>query len=108
MKNKIRFKKEPRETGLASVGAGDPNIDIKVNGKVCGYISHPRWNSQDRNIRIRLSVIKEDIMENGNPNCIWKWITLKYIPENDEQAKQFLKENVDAIVEKYSLYYFED
>lgn len=108
MKNKIRFKKEPNETGLASVCAGDPDIKIKINGKVCGYISHPSWRSQDGSVRIRLSIIKENIMEDGNANCIWKWITLKYIPESDEQAKQFLKENVDNIVNKYNLYYFED
>jgi hypothetical protein len=80
MKNKIRFKKEPRETGLASIGAGDPNIDIKVNGKVCGYISHPSAFSRDKNIRIRFSVVKDDINEDGNPNSVWKWITLTFLP----------------------------
>lgn len=102
MKNKIRFKKHPRETGLASVGAGDPNIDIKINGKVCGYISHPNWNSKDRNIRIRLMVYTHTEADGD-----WKWIVLKYSPSNDNEAKDFLKEYVDHIVEKYNLRYEE-
>jgi hypothetical protein len=103
MKNKIRFKKHPEVTGLASVGAGDPDIDIKINGKVCGYIAHPNWSSSDKRIRIKLSVNKEI---EGKPN--FEWITLKYIPENDEQAREFLKKYVDEIVKKHNLYYFED
>ena len=105
MKNKIRFKKHPRETGLASIGAGDPDIDIKINGLICGYISHPDWTSKSGEIRIRLMVYKEDINEDGNINCPWRWVTLKYIPEDDSQAREFLKNNVDKIVENLNLYY---
>lgn len=108
MKNKIRFKKHPRETGLAAIGAGDPNIDIKINGRKCGYISHPNWSSENRDIKIRFSVIKKDILEDGNSNCSWKWVKLTYVPKDDEDAREYLKNNVDKIVEKLNLYFEED
>lgn len=37
------FKKQPRETGLASVGNPHKCVDIKIKGKVCGLISAPSW-----------------------------------------------------------------
>jgi len=103
MKNKIRFKKEPREIGLASVGAGDPNVNIKINGKVCGYISHPSWNSKDQNIRIRLMIYAQTETSKD-----WKWIALKYTPADENDAREFLKKYVDEIVEKYDLRYEEE
>ena len=52
---------------------------------------------------IRLKVIKDDINEDNNPNCTWKWITLKRKSSSVADAKEFLKQNYDAIVEKYNL-----
>lgn len=108
MKNRIRFKTHPRETGLASIGAGDPDIDIKINGKICGYISHPTWRSKDNSIRIRLMVYKDDNSKDENTNRNWEWITLKFIPKNDTEAREFMKKYVNQIVEKYNLRYDEE
>jgi len=54
--------------------------------------------------KIRLQVKKKDINENGNPNCEWKWITLKRESNSVEDAKQFLKDNFAEIIEKFELY----
>lgn len=53
--------------------------------------------------RIRLMVKKVDINEDGNPNCDWKWITLKKESQSLDEAKQFLKDNYAAITHRYKL-----
>lgn len=53
--------------------------------------------------KIRFRVKKKDINEDGNPNCEWKWITLKRESNSVSDAKQFLKDNFAEIIEKYEL-----
>ncbi len=53
--------------------------------------------------RIRLMVIKDDINEDGNPNCEWKWILLKYVPSSLDDAKEFLNKNFEALNKKYNI-----
>jgi len=57
--------------------------------------------------KIRLTVEKNDILEDGHPNCSWKWIKLMSTFESLEGAKQFLKENTDRIIKKFNLHYSE-
>jgi len=102
------FKKQEKATGLMAVGEPYPNVDIKLNKKICGYISAPTWNSQSNKWLIRFSVIKKDIMEDGNSNCSWRWITLKKQSETEQEARDFLKIYADKIIEKYDLHFFED
>jgi len=52
---------------------------------------------------IRLKVIKENLYEDGNPNCIWKWITLQHNSTSVENAKQFMIDNLKPITEKYDI-----
>lgn len=54
--------------------------------------------------RIRLQVIKDDIKEDGNSNCSWKWITLKKESKSLQEAKDFLNDHIDKILEKYNLH----
>lgn len=53
--------------------------------------------------KIRLMVIKSDIMEDGNPNCIWKWIRLKKESASLQEAKDFLNGHFSSIISKYQL-----
>lgn len=87
---KFTFKKEPKMTGLASIGH-NPGTFIKYGGRVVGFISAPQWSSKDNLCRIRFSVLKSDLNEDGNPNCKWKWIQLKATFESDGEARDFLK-----------------
>ena len=52
---------------------------------------------------IRLMVIKNNIMEDNNPNCIWKWIILAHRSNSVADAKMWLNENIEALLEKYNL-----
>ena len=72
-------------------------ILIKLNGKECGNI---RDNEQHT---IGFMVIKDDIMEDGNKNCIWKWIFLKDKFSSLNEAKEFLNINFDKF-SKLNLY----
>ena len=69
---------------------------IKLNKKEVGLIVDITWD-------IRLMVYKSDILEDGNPNCDWKWIKLKKESETLQEAKDFLNNNIDAILNKYKL-----
>lgn len=53
--------------------------------------------------RIRLMVVKDDINEDGNTNCDWKWITLKKESNSVEEAKDFLNNNFKSITTKYKI-----
>ncbi len=97
---KLSFKKEKKLTGLSSVGYPYQNVDIKVNKKKVGYISAPTWNNGDL-WRIRFSVVKKDIMEDGNPNCVWKWITLKVTFKNEDDAREYVKKIITLVQDKY-------
>ena len=71
---------------------------IKLKKKIVGMIGDKPPH------RIRLQVIKDDINKDGNPNCTWEWITLKATSTNVDDAKAFLREETDVIIEKYNLF----
>jgi|GEM_PF-2315572 hypothetical protein len=71
--------------------------DVKLNKVVVGNIL------DDKPHKIRLMVIKADINEDGNPNCAWKWITLKHDSDSLQDAKDFLNANFDIITGKYNI-----
>lgn len=58
--------------------------------------------------KIRLQIIKPDINEDGNPNCDWKWITLKKEFTSIQEAKDFLNVNIELIFKTYNLKLLED
>lgn len=45
MKTKLSFKKEPRKTGLSSIGYPYQNVIIKVDKKYVGHIVAPNWQT---------------------------------------------------------------
>jgi len=78
-----------------------PTHYIKYKREIVGNIV-PRLP-----FRINLMVIKEDINEDGNPNCLWKWIRLNKEFGALDEAKQFLLDNADEILKKYNLHAME-
>ena len=70
---------------------------IKLKGEDVGSI-----NSKEP-FSIRLMVMKKDILEDKNPNCPWKWITLKAEFKSLDEAKEFLNKNFEAITTKWAL-----
>lgn len=71
---------------------------IKLNKIEVGCIKDdPPWT-------IRIQVMKKDIMEDGNPNCEWRWVTFNKDSQTLQEAKDWLNANIDVILEKYKLY----
>lgn len=97
------FKKQTRATGLAGIGYSKESIDIKLNGKICGTISAPNWTTKDNNYSISLMVLKDQLEEDNNPNCNWKWVIFKFKSESEQECREFLKSNYEIIVKKYNL-----
>lgn len=97
MKNKFTFKKHPKETGLSAVGNPYPDVDIKHKKKIVGMIASPNWRTKDNKWAIRL-MLKDK--EN------FQWVTLKARFDNEAEARQFLNERVDQILDK-DLYYMD-
>ena len=70
---------------------------IKLKRKTVGSI-----DSED--FKIRLSVIKEGLkITDNNPNCDWKWVTLKKENKSLQEAKDFLNTNNILIQQTYNL-----
>jgi hypothetical protein len=105
-KLRLTFKRQPKSTGLSAIGYPNPPVDIKLSGKVCGAIYPPTWQSKIGDWKISLMVKKDE--SDPKENCDWKWITLKYKGENEEDCKKFLIDKMDIIVGKYTLHYVED
>lgn len=92
---RITFKRHPRETGLRAVADPHRDVDIKVDKKVCGVIGAPSW--QNNTWRVRIMVVKKDIMEDGNENCDWRWISCgSFVTET--AAREAVPRAIEAIV----------
>jgi hypothetical protein len=93
---KFTFKKQSEATGLASVGAGTPSIDIKYAGVEVGYIHfNDSWNSNsDRGIRVHLMIPKEVTPES---KCPWKWGCMNHKFDSADEAKKYLNDNFEKI-----------
>ena len=73
------------------------NHYVKFKKQVIGMIEDKQPH------RIRLKVIKNEELDDGNPNCEWMWITLKKESDSVAEAKEFLNNNIEAIMTKYKL-----
>jgi hypothetical protein len=70
---------------------------IKLDKKECGQIV------DNKPFSIRFTVIKDDINEDGNTNCEWKWIQFSKKSETLKEAQEFLSTNIEAIIKKYNI-----
>lgn len=93
---KFTFKTE-RSTGRYGSFYPDSHY-IKLKKQAVGSIT------DGVPFKIRLQVTKVDINEDGNPNCSWKWITLKKESQTLQEAKDFLNQNIELILKKYKLH----
>ena len=101
-KKKIKFTfKTHRETGKYA-WLHKPSHKILLSKNWVGSID------PEKPYLIRLMVMKKDLMEDKNPNCPWKWIRLKHESESLQEAKDFLNENIDAILTTYVIKNYEN
>jgi len=76
---KITFKKEPRETGLGSVGSGWYTT-LKIKKKQFGYIKGGGAFSKG----ISIGFMFKDEKDSGG----WKWGYLKHTATNEAEARE--------------------
>lgn len=98
MKIKFTFKKQSRSTGLAGIGEGSPNTDIKLCGVEIGmiFINDGAFNSDGKGWGVRV--------EGNNPNypqenCPWKWVQFKPRFATESEARQWVQAHAEGIFE---------
>lgn len=104
MKNTIKFKVN-RPTGKWA-WTSNPTYNVIINKVDVGTITFlSNFDKTNRlPIGINLRVFKKDILEDGNTNCVWRTISLKPRFNTVDEAKLFLKEKLDPIVNQFLLY----
>ncbi len=101
---KITFKKCKKETGKRGVGYPFANVSIRVDKKECGIISAPNWHKEGWTVRFQ--VVKKDLLEDGNPNCTWRWFPPTNIFPSEEAAREAASKIIENIISKgYRLYF---
>lgn len=95
------FKNQETPRGLASIGAAD-TFDIKIKKKICGYCTNGGWFNREGDYTISFRVVDTAFTLN------WVWATLAKKFKTKEEAKEWLKTNYKALVEKYEFYFMED
>lgn len=78
--------------------------EIKLDKKVVGCIQ----GGERGEFKIMLHVVKKDIAEDGNLNCLFKNVILKVQFNSEEEAREFLNKNIEKILHKFELYKLED
>ena len=96
---KVTFKKEPKETGLMSISFPNQSVNLKIKGKTFGMINAPTWQTEDNRWSISIMVT--------GLNNEWKWVNFKQRFLNEQYAREWIQEYIDAIMKKYTLR-FED
>jgi hypothetical protein len=89
------------------------NYNVKLRGKVVGSISEvrtigPNTREDEGKFILRFMVTKKDPMEDKNPNCAWKSVTLKRRFDSAEEAKQFILDNAERLLQQFDLHCLEN
>lgn len=102
-KNKFTFKLDKPSGAYRSFYK--PSCDIKLNKRVCGSITYTKIINV---FEIRFMVIKTDIMEDGNPNCVWRWVNVTKNFSTIDKAKEWIRQRNDSIQDELKLYLAEN
>lgn len=76
-------------------------IDIKYRGEVVGCIRSEQYGKWC----VRLQAPASEKALAVNPNCPWMWVTVKQLFSSAEEAKAWLNENRDSLL---NTIYFEN
>lgn len=100
MKTRLSFRIVPREGRYRAFE--QERTDIKLNGKVVGYLSGPDHYRAYNDWRIRF-MIKDPAEKSG-----FKWITLAHRSISEADGRAFIKRVWEKILEKYDLFWHDD
>lgn len=104
MKNKITFKAD-RPTGKWRAFEETQHL-IKLNGNHIGQIHQSLTGI---GFYIMIAVYKtNEVLNDGNENCPWVNIKLKYRSNSFNEIKEWIVNNIDKIAHKYFIHNFED
>ena len=95
---KPTFKRQPKATGLAAVGSGNPWVDIKFECIVVGHIIPESWSHAGYKPGIMVMKTEPD----DNPNCKWQWVWFKPLA-TEQEARDFVVNNWEKWVAKYEI-----
>lgn len=103
---KFTFKRQPKDTGLARIGADETSSDIKLRGVVVGLLKSPtrgRWGEPDiPGWRVKFMVEREATP--AEP-CPWRWATLKRRFDTEPEARAWLQSvDPDALVAQLKIF----
>lgn len=97
------FKNQPKATGLAAVGNRIPNVTIKHNGKIVGWIDSPKARKNECTLYFHVK---------REPTPDWKSnfynVQMQHVTDSVEEMKLWLKENTESILSTIDVYYRED
>lgn len=100
---KLTFKNYPKPTGLSRIGSGEPGADIKLKGKVIGFISPS--NRYRKYCLAFFKIKKNPTYEEPSP---FENKNLTFSTQTVEEMKIYLRENSEKIVNELDLYISED
>lgn len=103
----LSFKKEPRETGLASVSHPYPDTIIKLAGREVGRISGPRPTSLGGSPDWRIHIMIKHQPTEADP-APFKSLAFKATFASEPEARIWLQRHWPAICDKYQLYSHDD
>lgn len=86
-KSLFTFKKQPLETGLASVGNPHPTVDIKLAGMVVGWIDPASWRQPDWRIWLRIKTADG-----------WANRSVKARFDSEEAARKYVTDNAAKLI----------
>jgi hypothetical protein len=92
-KNHFTFKRQKSETGLRGVGYPNPDTTIKHNRLVVGYINGPTWQTSDNKWSVSLT------RKDSEAHCHWKWVKLKFRFDTEPEARTWLKEHAEQLID---------
>lgn len=94
---KLSFKKQPKETGLRSVGNPYPYVEIKGDKKKVGWIHPKSWQVDQYSVWF--------YVKDGSG---FKNVQLTFRCDTEQEAREFIKAKWARIQEKFDLYQLED
>jgi hypothetical protein len=102
--SKFTFKKDAPMTGLAGVGYPYSSVDVKLGGKVVGMIHAPNWQTDGMYWQVGLKVVKTSAELEKEPSCPWRWAFFSQRHFNEQAARDWLLNNQEALLKKYTLW----
>jgi len=94
----MKFKIDKKQIGLQAAAGQKRGYNVIESDSVIGRI--------EPNLKIRFKIIKDDINEDGNSNCPWRWAIIKTPAFTDmNEAKAWTKANFAGISKIFKIYF---